>query len=368
MNLLWLPLLTSFLTSPISPTIPISFGEEMDPYAFRLPIDVVLPYTQAIESRVLGQSTLDILHDTNLYTYTIQVTMAESIVRPLTGISPFISQFSFQTDQMYVDVFNPTRTIVDLSLFSIQVNDQSFAFASTLSLSPLNTQRILILRKAVSRLTIDSTYEVWLDATTPMTSIEFNKLNQETFTDQIPIQTDMDTRYGLFAIQEWRFIRSNKTTGPELTYQTNSWVARPHGTIETAHELMSPVVTPLEQATAWATYVMYGAGMFALGRVEEAFEALRSEYEFMDGMSQRLLFSQPSTTITGINEQGKMSQSTFREAIGRYNYLAARVPGAIGLSMPSADTFPWLSVLYASLLVMGFVGVIVVLKTRKKQT
>jgi hypothetical protein len=367
MNLLWLPILTSFLTNPISPSIPVSFGEAIDPYAFRLPIDVVLPYTQAIESRVLGQTTLDMVHETNLYTYTIQVTMAESIVRPLVGISPFIPQFSLQTDQMYLDVFNPTGTTVDLSLFAIQINDQSFTFASTLSLSPLNTQRILILRKGVSRLTIDSTYEVWLDATTPMTSIEFGKLNQETFTDRISIQTDMDTRYGLFPIQEWRFIRSNKITGPDSTYQPDSWFVRPFSTTLTPHELMSPVVTPLEQATAWATYVMYGAGMFALGRVEEAFEALRSEYGFMDVTSQSLLFSQPSTTINGINEQGKMSRSTFREAIGRYNYLAARVPGATGLSMPPADTFPWLSVLYASLLVMGFVGVIVVLKTAKRR-
>jgi hypothetical protein len=119
MNLLWLPLLTSFLTNPISPSIPVSFGEELDPYAFRLPIDGVLPYTHAIDSRVLGQNTLDIVNETNVYTYTIQVTMAESIVRPLVGISPFISQFSLQTDQMYLDVFNPTRTTVDLSLFAI---------------------------------------------------------------------------------------------------------------------------------------------------------------------------------------------------------------------------------------------------------
>jgi len=367
MNLLWFPLLATMLSNPMSPSIRVSLGEEVDPYAFRLPIEATLPYAQVIDSQVLGYTPLNINYESRLYTYTIQITLEGSLVRPLIGISPFISQWSLQSDDMFIDVFNPTRYVVDLSSFAIQINDQAFTFTSNLTLNPLKTQRIVILQKEASRFTIDATYDLWVEPDTTITSIAFIKINDGQLLDRIPIQTDMETRYGWFSVQEWRFIRSSKVAGPESIYQPNSWLPRPHHTIKIAHEFMTHMVTPLQQATAWATYVMYGAGMFAAGRVEAAFEALRSEYRFMDATSQSLLLSQPSNTITGINEQGRSDQSTFREAIVRYNYLAARVPGASGLTIPPRDTIPWDSVLYLSLFLIGFVSVVLLLKISKKQ-
>jgi hypothetical protein len=127
------------------------------------------------------------------------------------------------------------------------------------------------------------------------------------------------------------------------------------------------MVTPLEQAKAWATYVMFGAGMFAAGRVEEAFRALETEYQLMDYRSQNILFEEPNTTFQGINESNRLDNSTFREAVGRYNYLAVRVPGAEGLNTASNYVFSWLAILYLLLAVSGFTFLINLIKSRKNE-
>jgi hypothetical protein len=366
MNLIWLSLFANIISPPL--TLKVSFGETVDHYQFRLPLDVASLYAASIDTSVLSQQEIVINYLDSDFSFNIHITMEGSLVKPLLGIEPFISQLSLNSSNSYLDIFNPTLENLTLASYAILINEMPFTFHSSLKLAPLSSQRIMFIPSAISNNAIDESFQIRLLSTSIISKITWLNVSNPIIKDQIEVYSHIPTQYGSLPISDWRFIRSNKITGPEPTYQPNSWVARPHGTIETPYQLMSPVVTPLQQATAWATYVMYGAGMFALGRVEEAFEALQSEYRFMDVMSQSLLFSQPETPITGINEQGKLDRSTFREAIGRYNYLAARVPGATGLSMPPADTFPWLSVLYASLLVMGFVGVIVVLKTAKRRT
>jgi len=112
---------------------------------------------------------------------------------------------------------------------------------------------------------------------------------------------------------------------------------------------------------------MYGRGMFAAGRVEEAFRTMEAEYGWMHPTSQALIFSQPNTAITGINENGQQDTSTFREAVGRYNYLAARVPGATGLTMPPQTVFPWLDVLILSGVIVGIFGVLILIKASKRK-
>jgi hypothetical protein len=109
---------------------------------------------------------------------------------------------------------------------------------------------------------------------------------------------------------------------------------------------------------------MFGRGMFAAGRVEEAFRTLEEEYGFMNPLSQVLLFEQTNTQITGINERGNQDTSTLREAVGRYNYLAARVQGATGLINPNPEPFPWVTLILVSLAVLGLFGAVTYFKSR----
>jgi hypothetical protein len=112
---------------------------------------------------------------------------------------------------------------------------------------------------------------------------------------------------------------------------------------------------------------MFGAGMFAAGRVEEAFRELEAEYITMDESSKALIISQPQTTITGINENNRTYRSTFREAVGRFNYLAERVPDSIGLNTSINNEFSWLTVFYLFLVVLGFTSLTIIIYQRKQR-
>jgi hypothetical protein len=186
--------------------------------------------------------------------------------------------------------------------------------------------------------------------------------------DTIPLTTSIETRYGSKALATHVFQRHPRTLTPAYTYDPNEWIA--YDTDETLlpFALAQPTVTPLEQAKAWATYVMYGAGMLAAGRVEEAFRALETEYNAMNEVSKALIFSQSNTRISGINENNQEDRSTFREAVGRYNYLAARVDGATGLTMPSPTTFPWTNVLVIVGGVVLVIGFLYGMKTIKRKS
>jgi hypothetical protein len=84
----------------------------------------------------------------------------------------------------------------------------------------------------------------------------------------------------------------------------------------------------------------------------------------MNEVSQLLLFSEPNTEISGINERGNFDRSTFREAVGRYNYLAARVPGATGLINPNPTPFPVVTVFTIGGALVGLFAIYALIKSR----
>jgi hypothetical protein len=182
--------------------------------------------------------------------------------------------------------------------------------------------------------------------------------------DTIPIASTMETRNESKDLTTHVFQRHPQTLAPAYTYDPNEWIAYDADNTLASFALAEPMVTPLEQAKAWATYVMFGAGMNAAGRVEEAFRELEAEYESMDDRSQAILFEEPNTRFQGINERNRLDTSTFREAVGRYNYLAARVPGATGLINPSPFTINTLILI--SLGIVGLFAIFAFIKFRFK--
>jgi hypothetical protein len=84
----------------------------------------------------------------------------------------------------------------------------------------------------------------------------------------------------------------------------------------------------------------------------------------MDARSQAILFDEPNTSFEGINERDRLDISTFREAVGRYNYLAARVPGANGLINPNPSPFPINTLILISLGLVGLFALFAIIKSR----
>jgi hypothetical protein len=104
--------------------------------------------------------------------------------------------------------------------------------------------------------------------------------------------------------------------------------------------VIAGTLTNEQQATSYAVYIMYGIGMNAASDYFNVFYELQDEYGFMDPQSKAYFLENRSHEISGINESGRLVTNTFNDAIGRYNYLAAKT-GHAGLT---ADTTPsWLN-------------------------
>jgi hypothetical protein len=284
-------------------------------------------------------------------------------VNPLVGYDAYISSFAFNDTQAFVELFNPTLSTLSLDDYRFNINDTNYFFLEGLSLLPLSAIRVPVMEGVAVPGRISASDPIIV--VMPVTKLWLLKrVDSFALFDTIPLTTSIETRYGSKALATHVFQRHPRTLTPAYTYDPNEWIA--YDTDETLlpFALAQPTVTPLEQAKAWATYVMFGAGMNAAGRVEEAFRELEAEYESMDDRSQAILFEEPNTRFQGINERNRLDTSTFREAVGRYNYLAARVPGATGLINPNPSPFPVTTFIFISLGLVGLFAIFAFIKSR----
>jgi hypothetical protein len=323
-------------------------------------------FINTINTSVLGELSYTYTHESVEKTMIFKVSHTATLVNPLIGYDAYISSFSFNDTQAFVELFNPTLSTLALNDYRFVINDTNYFFQEALTLLPLSSIRVPVIEGVAVPGVISSNDPIII--VTPVTRLWLLK-RVDTFAlfDAIPIANLMETRYGNKDLATHVFQRYPKTLAPAYDYDPNEWLALDADTPLAPFALAEPTVTPLAQAKAWATYVMFGAGMFAAGRVEEAFRAIEEEYNAMASSSKQLIFSQPNTTITGINENNQQDRSTFREAVGRYNYLAARVPGAVGLTMPPSTDFPWLTIVYGLLAVAGFTTFALFIKQRKQR-
>jgi hypothetical protein len=279
------------------------------------------------------------------------VSNSATLVSPLVGYDAYISSFAFNDTQAFVELFNPTLVTLSLDNYRLVINDTNYFFQEGLTLLPTSSIRVPVVEGVAVPGSISSVDPIIM--VTPVTRLWLLK-RVDTFAlfDTIPIASTIETRYGSKDVTTHVFQRHPQTLAPAYTYDPNEWIAYDADTTLAPFALAEPMVTPIEQAKAWATYVMFGAGMFAAGRVKEAFRALETEYQLMDYRSQNILFEEPNTTFQGINESNQQDSSTFREAIGRYNYLASRIPEAKSLINPSSFPINILILIYLGLVVL----------------
>jgi hypothetical protein len=294
------------------------------------------------------------------------VSNTATLVNPPVGYDAYISSFAFNDTKAFVELFNPTLVSLSLDDYRLVINDTNYFFQEGLTLLPTSSIRVPVVEGVAAPGSISSVDPIIM--VTPVTRLWLLK-RVDTFAlfDTIPIANTMETRYGSKDLTTHVFQRHPQTLAPAYTYDSNEWIAYDADTTLDPFALAQPMVTPLEQAKAWATYVMFGAGMFAAGRVEEAFRELEAELNAMDESSKELIFSQPQTTITGINENNRADRSTFREAVGRFNYLAARVPGAEGFNTTPNNDFSWFTVFYGLVAVLGFASLTIIFYQRKQR-
>jgi hypothetical protein len=319
-----------------------------------------------INTSVLGETSYTYTHEDIEKTLIFKVSNTATLVNPLFGYDAYISSFAFNDTQAFVELFNPTLVTLSLDDYRFVINDTNYFFQEGLTLLPTSSIRVPVVEGVAVSGSISSVDPFIM--VTPVTRLWLLK-RVDTFAlfDTIPIASTMETRYGSKDLTTHVFQRHPQTLAPAYTYDSNEWIAYDADTTLTPFALAEHMVTPLEQAKAWATYVMFGAGMFAAGRVEEAFRELKAEYNAMAALSKTLIFSEPSTIITGINENNREDRSSFREAVGRYNFLAARVSGAEGLNTPPNNDVSWLTIFYGFLSVLGFTSLTIFIKQQKQR-
>jgi hypothetical protein len=368
MTLTSLIALVSFLpvfATPVVQTYTFGLNETIDETLFdhNLGLRSFIPM---INTSVLGETSYTYTHEDIEKTLIFKVSNSATLVNPLIGYDAYISSFAFNDTQAFVELFNPTLVTLSLDDYRLVINDTNYFFQEGLTLLPTSSIRVPVVEGVAVPGSISSVDPIIMF--TPVTRLWLLK-RVDTFAlfDSIPITNTMETRYGSKDLTTHVFQRHPRTLAPAYTYDSNEWIAYDADTTLAPFALAEPMVTPLEQAKAWATYVMFGAGMFAAGRVEEAFRELEAEYYAMDESSKELFFSQPHTTITGINENNRTDHSTFREAVGRYNYLAARVSGAVGLNTSPNNDFFGLTFFYWFLVVLGFTSLTIIIYQRKQR-
>jgi hypothetical protein len=357
-------LLTLFtlITGPVQTSFQLGLGETLD--VQQLPQDAGLrSFVTTLDANVLATHTYTVNEEGNQTTYTFTYTNEVTLTQPLVGNKLMIASVH-PVHEGWIELYNPSTQIMAMADYAIVVNDNTFPFDDGLTVQPFSS---LVIPLVFGAQKMGST----IGPIHPLVFIRgidrlwlIDNIPSPTLLETVEVDTTMITSYGEIAIEDAWFQKFPSKVTPDFTFESMHWRAIPITSTFMPFQIASPTITPLTQAKAWATYVMYGAGMFAAGRVEEAFRALEAEYGWMSAEAKALIFSAPNTIITGINENNEQDRSTFREAVGRYNYLAARVPGAVGLTMPPETTFPWLTIGYASLALMGFVSFFLFIKKK----
>lgn len=365
MHIWMLPLvLLSTLQNPIQTEFDLIYplGTEVPLHDFPFQHQAIDQAIDQIDPMMLGTTSISVDHETIEYTFTVTMTNDGVIIDPLVGQKPFISSFGVNDTHHFVSLFNPTLSSLSLDDYGLVINDTFYGFENGLSIPSMAEKRIVLIEGVaeVELIGEDDPLVTFF----PIRHLYLRQASTFLYIDRVEITEVMQVLNQDAEISTHAFQRIPYVTDPEESYTSSSWVAIANEVDVPSHALFQPTITPLIQAKAWAHYVMFGAGMFAAGRVEEAFRALEKEYQFMDPRSQAILFELPNTSFEGINERDRLDISTFREAVGRYNYLAARVPGANGLINPNPSPFPIDTLILISLGLVGLFALFAIIKSR----
>lgn len=168
-------------------------------------------------------------------------------------------------------------------------------------------------------------------------------------------------------IEKGSFRRNPHVNKPDMIGNADEWVfARDNISDFKKHTQSAAIVSVLEQAKAYARYVMFGAGMLAAGRVEEAFLALRAEFELMGNDARQYFIANKDTKVSGINEQGKSETVTFGNAHERIALLASRSGHKSFITNISTNNNTNKILIIVGLAVIAILAYVILLLARKK--
>jgi uncharacterized protein YjdB len=298
-----------------------------------------------VDTKALGTQTATVTYLGKTIAYSVDVTnQGASVGTAITMSDLIISEYiEGASYNKAIEIYNGTGASIDLSGYSLKIaSNGSSTWGNALTLSGTIANKdvyVLAHKDAASDILAVSDFS----ETTPSV-INFNgddSVGLFKGTSLIDLfgnvtdNTDPGTSWAVpyygsgettATTQDNTWVRHSSITGPNSTspFASTEWVVYP---VEThlylgSHASGSGNVTPTEQATAFANYIVTGIGLNAQGSCETVFSELSAEYGYMDSDSKTIFTS----------DEG----AVFASARLRYNYLA-NYTGGTPLPSPIGD-------------------------------
>ncbi len=274
----------------------------------------------------LGVQTVLINADSLSTSFEVYVTNKGVNHSLIVGNEVILSELIYLSeDEIGLELFNNSATTRQLDGYSIAITyedeENLLIDLSSYSVAPQTTL-------SIAHNLASETLKNKANIITPLllenaSSIAISKSN--IIVDHIDVQETSSFFNEDASLQEGVIRRHPRSHLPHPHFEEKAWVFTHQDISDFAtHETINTIVSYEEQAKAFARYVMYGAGMFAAGRVEEAFLSLKNEWDKMSTLSRQYFINNKDVEVSGINEEGKSDTATFSEAHGRISVLASR--------------------------------------------
>jgi len=289
--------------------------------------EVISDYTiSGYDGANLGVQTITL--NKGMFSTSFEVYVTNDLVRnsPITSSELLISEFVYLDEvDIGIEIYNPTSSLISLEDYALVINyeDGDDALISLSEFEVISKDTFTVSHFASSGAIYDSAsvlVEIDLDG-----AIAINLVKEDAMIDKV----ELIPNTSWFRFDESPLLgnvirRHYKTVGPNPVFTSNEWIFAEKSTSDYGtHQISETITSIAEQAKAFARYVMFGAGMFAAGRVEEAFLALKKEYTLMSNETKQYFIDNKDIKVEGINEEGKRDTATFREAQGRISVLAS---------------------------------------------
>ena len=286
---------------------------------------------------LLGLQTLGVAYEGISTTYSVTITnqgaiqldYAEDLI-----ISEYVEGTS---NNKYIEIYNGTGTNVDLSLYRLGLYSNGSSTPSYSSMTgTLASGAAIVYRNSAAVLTLPDGVDAVVSGATAFNgddAIALNKIASNTNIDIFgEIGFDPGTAWtasgGYSTLDKTLRRKSSITAGRTINGTFNPSLEWDLFNVDTVSGLGSHTMTlaefysDLDQATAFARYVMFGIGMNANGSCGEVYETLLNEYDLMHPNAKALFDSNTTQTITGTNEFNQTVTLTFEQARTRLQYLS----------------------------------------------
>lgn len=309
-----------------------------------------------IDTDVLGAQTAVVSYEGKTTSYSIDVTnngasVGESVLASNLFISEYVEGSSGTNKAL--EIFNGTGTSVDLSNYSLKIGTNGAALGNELVLSGslANGAVYVIYNSGSTYADITANGDLINNTIANFNGDDaIGLFNGETLIDVIGTPGNDPGSYwsgtaaggdqtGQTADRSLR--RANSVTSPNTTFTWSEWNAYLDTDSDLSkHDYASADVTALEQATAFANYVMTGIGNNASGNCVAVKSELDTEYGYMHADAKTVFNSNSGSLF--VNARARMVYLT--------NWVAAQSPTGVQTSPNNSK-----SILMAITLI-GFVG------------